>query len=351
MHFISTCEEVTPDWLTAVLQADGRLPEGRVVDVSIVKTRCLTYSEVARLRARFSAETPVSTPAGFFLKLSKPGSDMDTGQSEVEFYQKVAPATPDGPLIHCFASGYDAERERSYILMEDCSDTHSQPESPSPPSFEQSMLAVESLAKCHAQWWDHPDLGRGIGNVFDSQWLNRFIADLDRSVSNFVENLGNRLSDDQKVVYRRLLMSSEKIWGRLTVPEGLTVTQGDMHWWNCLYPQDPSRDTVRIFDWQLWHLDLGARDLAFLVALGGYADRRPEIEMPLIRAYYECLIATGVLDYSWDQLWTDYRLSAIRNLNIPVIFRTQGKHEETWTKALDRAFESYYSLECDELLQ
>lgn len=348
-RFISAPEEVCPEWLTSVLEPTDIVGKGHVKKVEIVLKRSLYVSEVARLRVEYSAEAAESAPKQLFLKLSKAG--IESNKAEIDFYQSVAVEMPGAPLIHCYAAEYDSEFDRSFLLMEDCSDTHSQPESPSTPSFERSKLAVECLAKCHAFWWDHPKLGLEVGKVFDSEWLQDFVTRLERSVTNFVAKNDDLLSLEQKDVYRRLILSSESIWGRLTNAKGLTVTHGDMHWWNFLYPHDALKDEILIFDWQLWHIDLGARDMAFLIALGGFADRRPEMEMPLLHTYHESLITHGVVDYSWDQFWTDYRLSAIRNLNIPVIFWSQGRDEQTWRNFLERAFESYDSLGCDEFLR
>jgi hypothetical protein len=44
------------------------------------------------------------------------------------------------------------------------------------------------------------------------------------------------------------------------------------------------------------------------------------------------------------------RWSAIRNLNIPVIFWSQGKHESTVRDALRRAYDSYERLDCGSLI-
>jgi Ser/Thr protein kinase RdoA (MazF antagonist) len=132
-------------------------------------------------------------------------------------------------------------------------------------------------------------------------------------------------------------------------PANLTVTHGDCHWWNFLYPNDVNEQSVRIFDWHLWHVDLGARDLAFLLALGGFAEPRPQLEDELLKCYQSTLVSNGITDYSFEQLFSDYRWSAVRNLNIPVIFWTQGKHESTWRTALTRATASYERLNCAEL--
>jgi hypothetical protein len=228
--------------------------------------------------------------------------------------------------------------------MEDLTETHAQPEQNTAPSKEMSRCAIETLAKAHAALWDSPKLGIEIGTVFDGEWLRKFIAGLNKNVPEFSEIAD--LTGKQKDAYSKMLDAAPKIWGRLLDKNGLTVTHGDLHWWNFLYPKAPNLRDVRLFDWQLWHIDLGARDLAFLLALGGFAEPRPSFELELLRSYHEAL---GIEGYSWDMLNLDYRTCSIRNLNIPVIFWTQGKHYTTWQTALRRAFESYERLECGEL--
>jgi Ser/Thr protein kinase RdoA (MazF antagonist) len=291
-------------------------------------------------------------PGTVFLKLGKPVKDEPTEitRPEVEFYQRLAPAIGCPPLIKCYDAAFDEATGRSHVLMEDLTGTHTQPEQHRAPSEEMSRRAVEALARVHST----SDLGSGIAEldcdwllrkVFDLAWLSSFVKDLERNVSEFLKVAD--LSGKQKEMYRKMVDGAPKLWGRLLDKNGLTVTHGDLHWWNFLYPKDANSCDVRLFDWQLWHIDLGARDLAFLLALGGFAEPRPEIEIDLLGAYHEAL---GVPAYSWEMLIEDYRCSAIRNLNMPVIFWSQGKHESTWRTALRRALDSYERLECARLL-
>jgi hypothetical protein len=257
----------------------------------------------------------------------------------------VATETDCPPLVRCYDAAHSKETGHSHILLDDLFETHSQPEQNTPPSEQLSRLAVEALAKVHAYWWNSPKLGNGVGTLFDDKTLSEFVKNLNSSVEGFIEFAGDHLTLEQKNAYRRMLASAEKIWGRLQNPFGLTVTHGDMHWWNFLYPKDPESGAVHVFDWHLWHIDLGARDLAFLLALGGFAEPRPEIEEGLLRTYHETLISNGIAGYSWEMLREDYRWSAIRNLNIPIIFWSQGKHESTWQTALTRSFQSFARLD------
>ena len=347
-------DEVSPEWITSVLRQKGVLDRGHAVAVRTILSRTLHVSRVSRLEIDYSATTPPSVPRKLFLKRSLLTGEnrVQTGidQPEVEFYNSVAQRMPSEQLISCYHASFSAETGDSAILMEDLSDTHFQSPQREAPLQQCSRLAVECLARFHAYWWNDPLLGTEIGKVFGRVWLERFLADLETSVAGFQEFLGNGLSTSRRETYRKMLAAAPNIWGRLCDPSGLTVTHGDMHWWNFLFPNDLSADQMKIFDWQLWHIDQGPRDLAFLLALGGFAERRPELDRELVRLYYDTLVSSGVRNYTWDEFWMDYRMSAIRNLNIPVIFWTQGKHPHTWNSMLNRAFEAYEEMGCEECL-
>ena len=351
---ITEPEQASSEWLTSVLRKNDVLEFGAVSEVRIGLTKTLPVSRVARLQVAYSPDASPAAPAQLFLKLSNPDAinriKLLTNNSEVEFYDRVAGEMNSPPLIRCYDTAFSAETGESHILLADLSETHFQPEQTQSPSPFYSELAVTALAQFHAHWWNHPKLGTEVGKIFDQGWLDSFVKELELSVTEFVEFLGDKLSPERRLAYEQMLTSSRKIWGRITEREGLTVTHGDTHWWNFLYPNDPDAEQTRIFDWQLWHIDLGPRDLAFLIALGGFAERRPELDMHFARLYHETLIENGVGNYAWPEFWDDYRWSAIRNLNIPVIFRSQGKHSTTWNDALERAFQAFDMMECGELL-
>jgi len=136
---------------------------------------------------------------------------------------------------------------------------------------------------------------------------------------------------------------------RLTDPRALTIVHGDAHSWNFLFPRSGSGPAYLI-DWQVWHIDVGARDLSFLMALHWYPDRRRELETSLIRRYHEALLAHGIVNYSLNELWLDYRRCVVRNLTIPIIFWSRGMKPEGWWHRLECAVAAYVDLACDELL-
>jgi hypothetical protein len=346
-NVITSSNDLTPEWLTSVLHRNGIAEDTAVSGVRVILSKDLQVSRVHRLAVEYRGKaSETDRPQTLFLKLCKALSREPRGvvQAEIEFYQTAAKSMSHPPLVRCYDAAYSDATGRSHLLLEDLTRTHSQPTQTRAPSDEFSRQAVEALAKAHRAWWESAKLGNGVGKIFDDNWLREFVENLEKSVAEFSE--AARLTADQKGAYRLMMGNANRIWGRLTDRTNLTVTHGDLHWWNFLYPRDTHTHDVRLFDWQLWHIDLGARDLAFLLALGGFAEPRPELEKELLRVYHNSL---DIENYSWEALQEDYRWSAIRNLNIPIIFWSQGKHYSTWQTALRRAFDSFGRLNCDEL--
>jgi hypothetical protein len=93
-----------------------------------------------------------------------------------------------------------------------------------------------------------------------------------------------------------------------------TLLHGDPHWWNFLYPHEQTTGTTRILDWGSWRIGVATNDLAYMLALQWYPERRWRLERPLLEHYHQRLIAGGVTGYGWDALWRDYRLSVLWGL-------------------------------------
>ena len=62
--------------------------------------------------------------------------------------------------------------------------------------------------------------------------------------------------------------------------------------WNCFLPRDGG-DDVRLFDWDGWRIGVAASDLAYMMAMHWYPDRRRRLERPLLDRYHATLLATA----------------------------------------------------------
>jgi len=166
---------------------------------------------------------------------------------------------------------------------------------------------------------------------------------------NFLNELGEDLPRTDHVLLETVFSSSLAPWLRIVDQRALTVIHGDAHTWNFLFPRS-GEGTPYLIDWQLWHLDVGARDLAFLIALHWDRAVRQQLELSLLRLYHVELISSGISNYSFDNLLLDYRRCVVRNLTIPIILWSRGLSREAWRHRLDCALVAYRDLDGAELL-
>ena len=76
-------------------------------------------------------------------------------------------------------------------------------------------------------------------------------------------------------------------------------------------PKGDSDDDVRFFDWDSWRVDTGSDDLAYMMAMHWYPDRRRLMERSLLGLYHATLVVNGVAAYDRAALDEDYRLSVL----------------------------------------
>jgi hypothetical protein len=338
---------LTAKTLSRWLRRSGTLPRGTVADVRFELDFETTISRLAFLTATYSADAPADLPRRLVVK--SPLLSSTVGQeSELQFYRQLAPILGTPPLASCLATVED-DGDPGTIVLEDLRATHDHPPWPLPPSRTQCELALDALVRVHVQWWEAPTLGHSVGKLHTPESLTSMVQGISGHLPAFTDALGDALTAEARNVFERVFGSSLQPWMRLTDRRALTVIHGDAHTWNFLFPRS-GEGPAFLLDWQLWHVDVAARDLAFLMALHWYPSRRRELERPLVRYYYEGLLAHGREDYAFDELWLDYRRSVVRNLTIPILFWKRGMKPEGWWHRLECALAAYRDLACDELL-
>lgn len=326
------------------------MPRGAIVDVRVELEIETTSSKLVFLTTTYSPDAPANLPRQVVVKspLIKPLVRDDSG-GEAQFYRRMAPVLGTPPSVRCLAAIEDGDDDAGTVVLEDLRATHDHPPWPMPPSRNQCEIALDALACVHAQWWEASTLGSTVGRLHTPESLTSMVQGVAAHLPAFIDAYGYALTVEARQVYERVFSSSLQPWMRLTDSRALTITHGDAHTWNFLFPRSGAGPAFLI-DWQLWHVDVGVRDLAFLMALHWYPGRRRELELALIRHYYDVLLAHGVENYSFDELWLDYRRCVVRNLTIPIIFWSRGMKPEGWWHRLECDLAAYRDLSCDELL-
>lgn len=351
---IATEEQITPDWLTTRLRQNAHLVRGTVSQLNKTYFGTL-FSHFYRLEIIYSQDATPALPIKMLLKVPIPENEasMKMGKDEVLVYRALTNAMINSPVVRCFDAVYSPNSHRSHILLEDLSDSHFQPEIPLPISRRHCELCVETLAQFHAFWWQHPELGKTIGQLFDRTSLKEVVKQTEKALSGFIDFLGDRLSRDRRRAYEEAMGFVPAFWeGRLTSIERNTLIHGDAHLWNFLHPKDPNKGRAYLIDLATSNrIRPSTNDLAYMMGLQWYPERRAIMEESLLRLYQERLLLDGVKDYSWEDCWLDYRYSVITHLFTPVLQWAGGQIPATvWWHNLERINEAYKDLSCAELL-
>ncbi len=342
---LSAVDQVTPDWLTQVFKESNILKKGSIISVqkSPVGDTPFSMPKITRLHIKYSGDAVGNLPERLIFKIAKK-------EKEWFFYEELAKVMQAPSIPRCFHVGRDQETEISYLLLEDLGDSHSQTQWPIAPSLSMCEKTMDCIAEFHAFWWQHPHLENDLRDklTLGDYWLNRINLAI-ANLPNFLDFIGDRLSTKRKKIYEKVLSSQNTFWQPQRSKHALTLIHGDAHFWNFVYPRD-NTDRVRIFDWNGWDIAKGTDDLAYMIGLHWYPERRDRFEIPLLKRYHAVLLQQGIKDYSWEDCWDDYRHSAMLNLFIPVWQWTKEISQIVWWSHLERSFLTFEDLACKELL-
>jgi hypothetical protein len=340
------------DNITNALRRAGVLGEARVREAEAQSDRPTIVSRIIRLRLSYDGEAG-DAPHSVILKTAHPERiDISggAGSQEVAFYRDVAASTPPGLLPRCFEACVDTTDGSWHLLLEDLTDTHAAPTVwPLPPSLSACERIVEARARFHAAWWDEPRLGVSIGTPRDAASMERVMRDFAGHYALFADRLGDDLSPERRALYEQLQRSTGPLIARYESHRNLTITHGDAHVWNCFMPRDGGGD-VRLFDWDSWRIGLGATDLAYMMAVHWYPDRRRRMERVLVDRYHGILVEHGVHGYDRQALADDYRLAVLWQMITPVWQAAYDIPPVIWWNNMQRILLAVDDLGCRELL-
>ncbi|WP_371223922.1 aminoglycoside phosphotransferase family protein [Roseovarius sp. 2305UL8-3] len=291
-----------------------------------------------------SYEDPTTAlPTKLFVKIRQEPDPLSAiCPGEQKFYETAQ--DKDLPIAPCLASLSDKDSRASCIILQDLSRTHEASPWPLPPPVARCVLAVRSLAKVHAHWAQAAD-----DELYQRETqLDAFVAEM---LPGFLTEMGDRLSGDRAALLARVCKRIPELKAtRYESPRPVTRIHGDAHFWNVLYPKDETKDVARLIDWEDWRIDFVGLDLALMIAMHWYPQRRDLHEVSLLKEYLRAYNECDVAEISWEDFWHDYRLGHICNAPIPVFQHSAGKDHASWWSHLERWFLAFEDLNCSELL-
>jgi thiamine kinase-like enzyme len=329
----ATPEEVTPGWLTAVLQETSTIGRAKITQVAwerVGEGRGFTGT-VARFHLHY-ASTPreEGVPSSLIAKFPTAPQDVPSAYRaaqprtlaalqkhyercarEVWFYQTIAPSG-DVPTPRLYYGAADDAAGRVVLLLQDVHAVRAGDVLQGCSSAEVSLV-LQAIAPLHARWWANPRLS-------DFSWLPQWVGDLrarqeryNQQVGPFLERFGQNLPAFVHEVINRLRFEYERVLTCLAeAPQ--TLIHADLHLDNILFSPPGSDSSVTVLDWQGICLGPAAVDFALFVFGSLTVEQRRAAEDDLLHAYHALLAACGVSAYSVQQLREDCRLALLWNL-------------------------------------
>ncbi len=343
---------ITPKWITSILRNNGFLKQGAITKVHITRT-------IKRNSFFFFFEiTPSNTvildkiPTSLMLKVNK-------FDNEGKFYHFIKDIAIDLPILQCCNLNELEQKEYFNLLLDDLSQTHEDAGKIIPPSKSRCIMAINSLAKIHAAFWDHSNLEKivPLENTI-AHMLLTFKRKFPMILKRVFEFLDDKISEEQKKVYTFVSSQFPDIkTNRLNLRKHLTLTHGDAWLGNFLFPKqnknnhfNPNSQTY-IIDWGSWSVGFGPNDLAHMIGLNWHTERRKWLEKDLVKHYHEELVKYGIQDYRWEDCWYDYRLGIIGELLTPIIWCYWKLHPRMWWNGLEHSYQSFKDLKCLDLIK
>jgi hypothetical protein len=338
--------------MNEILQRGGVLDDLHVQDVTIISDRPTLVSRIIRLRLTYDGDAS-ALPGSLIVKTGLPehrGTEWSNGRQEVAFYNGVAPLLPAGLVPRCFASHHADATTSWHLVLEDLTETHRlATEPPLPPSDAECRTIVGSLARLHAAWWEDPRLGVTVGSRLDEAAMDRFIGQVAKYFAVFADRLGDELSGERRRFYEGLIAAAPRLHERYRDARNITLTHGDAHVWNCFLPRNDSGG-ARWFDWDAWRIRVPTNDLAYMMAVHWYPERRRRLERALLEHYHTVLLENGVGSYDRTDLLEDYRLSVLWHTATPVFQAGLKLPPGIWWNNFQRVMAAVDDLGCRELL-
>jgi thiamine kinase-like enzyme len=194
-------------------------------------------------------------------------------------------------------------------------------------------------------------LGRSFGDFWTVGNLQNLIEYGKEQFPEFVKQYRGLFSTEQLFVLQRVCEQ----WPDFRVhnllnQKRITLVHRDTFTSNFLFPLDPTRDTIKIIDWQGWRMDTGTDDLAYMMALHWSSELRSQWEVQLVHNYCDELLLGGVQNYTWEHCWADYRASILRCLFVMVAGWKDRNVSKWWLPRVRSGLQAVIDLNCLDLL-
>jgi len=310
--------EITPEWLTSALRDGGVIGDASVTSVTSesIGAGAGFLGQLARLTLTYDRNEDAA-PKALIAKLPA----LDPGgrgvanafkfyEREIRFYEDVA-ADAHMSIPKRYYSDMDVEGDEYLLLIEDMAPAVVGDEAPGC-SLEQAELAITSLAKFQAEWWNSPKLDK-------LDWMPAVngpvqqvaVGAYQQAWGPFCQFAGEHLSPAMMQLGEQLQHHVLDVLDALE-PAPRTIIHGDFRGDNVFYGDGASTPAFRAIDWQISAKGRGVFDVAYFLSTSVTPDVRKSQEQRLVRLWHDIISdRNDTKAYTFDDAFYDYRVSSL----------------------------------------
>ena len=312
-----TPDELTPEFFTTVLGAP-------VVAVDPLRVGTGQMGASFRCRLTYDGGEPRDgMPSTVVAKLPSldeqsrlTGTSTGTYEREVRFYRELQ-HTVDVCAPRCYHADSDPVTGGFVLVLEDLAPAV-QGDQIDGCSVDQARLALSELAALHAPRWGDPTLDehewlarRAPGDAEQLQGLYQAVW------PGFVARYEHRIEPDGLALGERL--GADLVTWLDHRREPFTVTHGDYRLDNMMFGTPAGGHPLAVVDWQTVGHGPGTADLSYFLGAGLLAHDRRLHERDLVAYYHADLVRRGVVGWSLEDCWEDYRLYTFAGVVMAVV--------------------------------
>lgn len=341
---VVSVDDIDAGWLTGVLTATGTLSKGARV-TSVRRNTCgtgqladsyrfeLGYSPHSAgpptLVGKFPSQDPVSRQFG---------RQSGYYRTEIRFYRELAPSLGAMTLPTALHAEL-AENETDFVLLMDDLAPARTVDQLDGCTADEAALVIEQLAALHASSWCSDRLAA-------TAWLTGALASFDDITANFPETIRAFSETFGDLVPESDITQAAKLNHHLDTWRTIIATRrclwhSDVRADNLLFDARNGQIPVAILDWQGVGYGYGPIDVAYFLSTSMTTEDRRRNERDLVALYQQCLAGHGVVGYSAECAWDDYRLLAIHPLQTAIFglgaIRRSERGDELWRQWIERS--------------
>ncbi len=330
-----TAEEFTPEWVTDALRSSGILGDESVtsVETTPVGEGAGFLGSLARLTLtydRHRAGAPATVVAKFpaLVEVNRGlAVQYQVYQREARFFNEIKGTITAMPTPEAFYADIDEATGNGVILLEDLDGKLRVGDQLAGASVREAEQLMTQIADLHATWW-----GRADEDTIS--WVPAFDGPVWAMTAQTLPSLWPTYQQDSgHLLLPGMADIIERTWeglpwlGQQLSRGPMTLVHGDYRMDNMFFPKQEG-DPITIIDWQLMSRGRGPYDVAYFMSQSIDVELRREHERALVKRYHDGLVAGGVVDYSFDDCFEDYRLASLWCVMYPVAMGGGMAHNE-----------------------